>query len=1857
MTKQRAARALIFCAFALFLSWTSFKFAEGTYEDHYHITYPERVDGSRDRRDLSTSYKGDHVDDASYRLDAFDKDWTLDIKRNKELFSPSFAVRTFENDGSEAIQEGVSDHCHYQGNIRGLKDSSVVLSTCSGLRGIIDDGKDTFYITPETGHENSGAHRVFQAKEEDFNHILDTCGNKDTEADSHPSKENSGTFSRMRRSISNMDSFYKPYLTTDETRYNELLFVVDFRMYKAYNNDTNVIKDRVMALANAVDAIYQRINIRIVTTALEIWTNGDPYERESKGGPDLSLFNKYRQKLKEKIPHDNAQLLSAWGWSDCAGMAYVFGMCGSVSSGVNQWNFGSIIGPYVVVAHEMGHNFGFSHDSGSCKCLTPRGCIMGGHKTRVPGFSNCSMDSLKRLNDWCLYNVPTKPIRSICGNGIREEEEECDCGTPEMCMAKDPCCEPHQCVLKTESQCSDLHHACCKNCLFKKQGSLCREVKTDCDVPEYCPGDSSDCPEDTYILDGYPCNQTETVILGNTNYYSVNTRELNPRISARYLRISPQHWYGWPCLRTEFLGCSSGEVNPTAPTPLMSYGLDLCLTPSSKTCSPGDNERLIYVGGLCRENHLQFTLGSDGVLRHDCSGNMVCPENGATHNGAKIVVSSTCTIENSKFERTSGRSLKHVKTGKCIHTNGAWPGKGRYMVLWSGCNEQRLELWFKKQECIEPLGMESGEIKDDQITASSSRPADLPQYGRLHNGKYWCAAKKSENEYFQVDLGQVKTVNKILIQGRGNWYDWVTGFFLYYSDDGQRWTGYTESGDKGHSNSVCYLGKCSEIHETQCKDLWGATAKNADKGCYDKLNTEAAGYGTCDPTTNSSCAASDVLCGQLQCEDSRNSPVVDYGWTYSKIALDNGKQCSAATLKSTDSIGQGMVRDGTKCGADKMCVNYQCQTFKDLNNGTCPTVDNKECGGRGVCTNKKSCHCEGGFDPKSGCASALVTRDGAWGNWSSWTVCDKGCDGGKRKRHRFCNNPFPQHGGADCPGVRQQTEDCNTEDCPVVMSCRQLQKIGVEKNHHYPDGVYKIFPTGSQPIMTYCDMSRDGGGWTLLVTSHTNSWTAQNVKLRNADSPNLKEDYSILQYADNIKDNINVAGSKFEYRLEAQSRGHWGGIWTAQRGYSFIATNNKQTDINLIKKFDNWKYSDSGIEQRMPWISGARLTTSNNAKSNWWGTITGNDKSYHPAPWISGHLQESQPSYIWYWMREGPYETPRSCMEVYFRGLQTNPVSDGIFTIKPPGQSEVKTVCDFATEGGPWTLLVTSKTHSGWDKDNIKQRNADKPSLQHDFSILGLADAIKDFDKSQKFFQYRIEADGKNRWGGIWEAPRDYTFLSNGDKQTEVKLIKKFDSWDEKSNLAKRMPRLASLNGLFLSSASTKDDLSGSLVYNSGASSASYLEKEKPKPNVVRFWMREGARLSCNDLKLHGLRAGNKYEEDGFQMMKVSDAQYLPVYCDMTTAKGAFTLIVTSAHNNWTRAQVPRRNELYPGLNRDYSILDLADSIKTLNNNGTFQYMMDANSRRHWGGIFEAPTSYSFMATNDKQTKVNLIRKFSKWEYSWWKSLNKRMPWFDAKGTHNKALLTTSSSPTHYPSGSIIWGGTDRHPADWIWDGGMRDPGVIWYWVNEDDCDEDRKPVDGGLTEWSEWGRCDQLCEPGKQRRHKTCTNPKRRCGGKQCDPSVDTTVEKPCMYCPESGIRSYGDFCVAPNNAGCSPPDGTYLIFTKKRGRACNATDMIFLFDQDGVIHHKCSKKVICPQDNNPTYGKKLMLKDKCDLSISKHVRLADGSSLKNLKHNFCVHPNGGWPGEGVSLLYWPECSEDRLRLDFFDLDPPTAA
>ncbi|KAI8495091.1 hypothetical protein Bbelb_270770 [Branchiostoma belcheri] len=97
-----------------------------------------------------------------------------------------------------------------------------------------------------------------------------------------------------------------------------------------------------------------------------------------------------------------------------------------------------------------------------------------------------------------------------------------------------------------------------------------------------------------------------------------------------------------------------------------------------------------------------------------------------------------------------------------------------------------------------PLGMESGAIPDDNITASSNHGgAYEPYHGRL-NGVAgvgaWSARRNTIGEWLQVDLGEKKTVAGTIIQGRYHApYQWVTSYKLQYSVDGLSWITYASS--------------------------------------------------------------------------------------------------------------------------------------------------------------------------------------------------------------------------------------------------------------------------------------------------------------------------------------------------------------------------------------------------------------------------------------------------------------------------------------------------------------------------------------------------------------------------------------------------------------------------------------------------------------------------------------------------------------------------------------------------------------------------------------------------------------------------------------------------------------------------------------------------------------------------------------------------------------------------------------------------------------------------------------------------------------------------------------------------------
>src|SRR5690606_9008018 len=85
-------------------------------------------------------------------------------------------------------------------------------------------------------------------------------------------------------------------------------------------------------------------------------------------------------------------------------------------------------------------------------------------------------------------------------------------------------------------------------------------------------------------------------------------------------------------------------------------------------------------------------------------------------------------------------------------------------------------------------------------------------------------------------------------------------------------------------------------------------------------------------------------------------------------------------------------------------------------------------------------------------------------------------------------------------------------------------------------------------------------------------WTNSNADLRNQTTPTNNGNYSIIAWADYIKKD----STGFQYMMDANTRGKYGGIWTVNQPYSFTSKSNANTDITINTKFGNWNYFEGG---------------------------------------------------------------------------------------------------------------------------------------------------------------------------------------------------------------------------------------------------------------------------------------------------------------------------------------------------------------------------------------------------------------------------------------------------------------------------------------------------------------------------------------------------------------------------------------------------------------------------------------------------------------------------------------------------------
>jgi hypothetical protein len=280
---------------------------------------------------------------------------------------------------------------------------------------------------------------------------------------------------------------------------------------------------QILSNFNQASVIYERtFNVQLGITRVVMKqtcypTNPDAVWNQ-QCSPDytiakrLSDFSKWRS---EQVEDTNGlwQLVSNCPTLPSVGIAWLGQLCetGLTTQGSGarqQFVSGTSVATIVpvewkVTAHEIGHNFGAEHDctKNTCPCLDPSacGCIACSPNCNCDGqfimhpldnaaSDNFSPGSINRIcssmsaKQSCLKDsnsFVSGLLEGICGNGVKEGQEECDCGQPQDC--RDKCCNPQTCKLTSGSQCSDGNDSCCSSCLVKAAGTPCYKKTNQCD--------------------------------------------------------------------------------------------------------------------------------------------------------------------------------------------------------------------------------------------------------------------------------------------------------------------------------------------------------------------------------------------------------------------------------------------------------------------------------------------------------------------------------------------------------------------------------------------------------------------------------------------------------------------------------------------------------------------------------------------------------------------------------------------------------------------------------------------------------------------------------------------------------------------------------------------------------------------------------------------------------------------------------------------------------------------------------------------------------------------------------------------------------------------------------------------------------------------------------------------------------------------------------------------------------------------------------------------------------------------------------------------------------------------------------
>jgi len=358
------------------------------------------------------------------------------------------------------------------------------------------------------------------------------------------------------------------------------------------------------------------------------------------------------------------------------------------------------------------------------------------------------------------------------------------------------------------------------------------------------------------------------VYKANSDRHSVVVNTLIYPIEARFVRLNIEAWYGHISMRFELYGCHV-RVECTSSLGLTSKKLpDSALAASSEWDGNhgANNARLHRVSGWGRTGAWSSKLNNKGQwlevdLGETAKVTMVATQGRYDHDqwvkSYKVAYSKYgghFVFQNKVYDANSDRNSVIVNT--LIQ-----PIEARFIRIypesWHGHMSMRMELYGCEihSDCMTPLVMENDQIPDSSITASSVWAANHgPNNARIYHmaggGRTgaWSARTNDKGQWIQVNLGKIRQLTKVGIQGRQDNAQWVTKYRVSYSTDGQHFTSqnqeYTGSKDQNTvvisdliqpitAQYVRILPQAWHRHISMRMELYGCARDSIDGGFSD----------------------------------------------------------------------------------------------------------------------------------------------------------------------------------------------------------------------------------------------------------------------------------------------------------------------------------------------------------------------------------------------------------------------------------------------------------------------------------------------------------------------------------------------------------------------------------------------------------------------------------------------------------------------------------------------------------------------------------------------------------------------------------------------------------------------------------------------------------------------------------------------------------------------------------------------------------------------------------------------------------------------------------------------------------------